>query len=106
MLQGLAYFEKQVHGDVLLAAHLVDVLGRAVHLPRQPSGGTPLPGQLSLDEPAHVKVNILVRFLSHMNATKLGQFLFCHFFGIPTCFTRKTELFYHFSTTIGSVSRT
>lgn len=56
MLQGLAYFEKQVHGDVLLAAHLVDVLGRAVHLPRKPRRRAPVAFKLRLDEAAQMEL--------------------------------------------------
>lgn len=92
MLQGPADLEKEVHSDVLLAAHLVDVLGRAMHLTRQPSGGTPLPGQLSLDEPAHVEVNILVRFLSHYECYKIRPIPFLSFHWYTNLFYKKNGI--------------
>jgi hypothetical protein len=38
VVQGQTDFEKQVHGDPLLSAHFIDVLGSAVHLLGQPCG--------------------------------------------------------------------
>ena len=54
--QRLADFEHQRHGDPLLVEDLIDVLGRAVHLPRKPCGRAALPLQLGLDKSAQMEI--------------------------------------------------
>lgn len=56
MIQGLANLEKEVQRRPLGVKDLIEVLGGAVHLLRQPHRRAALPHQLGLNQPTQMQL--------------------------------------------------